>query len=151
MDLADYVPTSGRTIVREIAARCPSTSAAGPRLDSFVSLMELIAVSRDRPLLDLDFTTGPLARRLTENVPRGPFTQPLFSESARATRSSRRGSWMRTSTRSAPRASHSSSAPTPDKTHMGVLEDDDSALPADLEQWTRDRLNGLPPGNTCTD
>jgi pimeloyl-ACP methyl ester carboxylesterase len=76
--LADYVPTSARRIVREVAARCPSTSAAGPRPDSIVSLLSLIAASRDQPLFDIDFSAGPLADRLAENIPVGTFTQPLL-------------------------------------------------------------------------
>jgi acetyl esterase/lipase len=150
VDLADYVPTSARAILREIAARCPSTSAAGPRPDGFVSLLELIAVSRDRPIIDIDFTTSPLAHRLAENVPLGPFPQPLFigiGTCDEVVAPSIVDAYVDSLCASGQPLEYRT---YPDKTHMGVLQDDDSALPADLEQWTRDRLNGLPPANTCT-
>jgi hypothetical protein len=55
----------------------PPTSAAGARPDAFVSLLGLIAVSRDKPIFDFDLTSGPFVDRLTENMPVGPFTQTL--------------------------------------------------------------------------
>src|SRR5690606_26344350 len=34
------------------------------------------------------------------------------------------------------------------RTHVGVLEGD-SPLPAELEEWTQNRLNGAAPEDTC--
>ncbi|WP_369138756.1 lipase family protein [Modestobacter versicolor] len=138
----DDVTPAARTLVREAAARC--TSEPG----SLVTVLTGVAVSADTPILRSDPTTGAIGRRLRENVALGPWTAPLFLaqggvdevisprlQDDYVSRLCAAGHPLRY-TRYA------------DRSHMGVLEPD-SPLNADLEQWTGDRLAGLPQGNTC--
>ncbi|HLA63953.1 MAG TPA: lipase family protein [Rhodothermales bacterium] len=140
--LSDYVSTPARRLAREMAARCTSEPGV------LASVLSSLAVSHDRPIFQLDLTTGPLARRLAENVPRGPFTQPLLIAQGGDDEVIAPG------IQDAYVASLCASGQPldyrtyPGKSHMSVLGED-SALPADLAQWTRDRLDGLPPNDTC--
>ena len=138
----DDVTPAARTLVEEAAARC--TSEPG----TLVTVLTGVAVSRDTPILRNDPATGAVGRRLRENVALGPWSAPLFlaqggadevisprlqdEYAARLCAAGRPLTYMR----------------YPDRSHMGVLEPD-SPLNADLEQWTKDRLAGLPPANTC--
>jgi hypothetical protein len=125
-----------------------TTSAAGARPDAVASLLDLIAVSRDQPIFDFDFTSGPFADRLAENMPVGPFTEPLFighGTSDQVISPTIQDAYINTLCASGQPLEYRT---YPDKTHVGVLEGD-SALPADLEQWTKERLDRLPVENTC--
>ena len=138
----DDVTPAARTLVREAAARC--TSEPG----TILTVLTGVAVSRDTPILAQDPTTGAIGRRLRENIPLGPWPAPLFIAQGTADevisprlqddyvdRLCADGRPLRY-TRYA------------DETHMSVLEPS-SALDADLEQWTLDRLAGLPQADTC--
>jgi pimeloyl-ACP methyl ester carboxylesterase len=65
----DYVRPTARTVIRETAARCLNAEILPSALASVTTGMS--AFSRDP-------TSGPLAERLTENVPTGPYDMPLF-------------------------------------------------------------------------
>jgi pimeloyl-ACP methyl ester carboxylesterase len=140
--LGDYVATSARTLVREMADRCPTEPG------SLISVLNSLAVSQDRPVFNLDLTTGPLAERLKENVPLGPFRQPLLI--AHGTDDE----VIAPSIQDAYVASLCAAGQPleyrtyPGRSHFGIVEVD-SPLYADLEQWTKDRLAGTPPTNTC--
>lgn len=72
VEVADYVATSGRAIVREMTQRCLSE----PGL--FVSALTSLGVSADEPLYPADLTSGPLGRRLEQNIAAGPWRAPLL-------------------------------------------------------------------------
>lgn len=148
VNLDEYVSTSGRTFVREIAARCPTAANGARRPETLVSVLDLIAVSRDRPLFDFDLTTGALSDRLSQNVPTGPFPQPLFigwGTSDEVIAPAVQDKYVAGLCRSGQSFEYRS---YPGKTHLSVLAAD-SALPGDLEQWTRARLNHQPPTDSC--
>ncbi|SOD98683.1 lipase family protein [Blastococcus haudaquaticus] len=138
----DDVHPAARTLVEEAAARC--TSEPG----TILTILTGVAVSRDTPILVADPATGAVGRRLRENIPLGPWPAPLFVAQgttdeviaarlqddyvARLCAAGRPLLYTRYEGRS----------------HMGILEAD-SPLNADLEQWTADRLDGLPQEDTC--
>jgi uncharacterized membrane protein HdeD (DUF308 family)/acetyl esterase/lipase len=138
----DDVTPAARTLVEEAAARC--TSEPG----TLVTVLTGVAVSRDTPILRRDPATGAVGRRLREIVALGPWSAPLFlaqggSDEVISPRL-QDGYVARLCAAGRPLAY----TRYPDRTHMGVLEPD-SPLNADLEQWTEDRLAGLPQANTC--
>jgi hypothetical protein len=145
---ADLVPTSARTMVREIAARCAPTGVTGARPDAMVSILSLVAVSGDRPVFNFDLATSPFANRLRQNVSSGPFTQPLFiswGTSDEVIHLSVQEGYVKALCSTGQAFEYRSYS---DMSHMSVLEAP-SALPADLEQWTKDRLQGQPTRNSC--
>ncbi len=72
IDLSRYVAPGARSIVREMTMRCPTEPGV------VVSVLAALGVSEDRPLYRGDLTGGAMRRRLAENVPAGPFGQPVF-------------------------------------------------------------------------
>jgi pimeloyl-ACP methyl ester carboxylesterase/uncharacterized membrane protein HdeD (DUF308 family) len=72
VSIADYVSPGSRTIVREMAQRCPSEPGV------IVSVVTALGVSEDRPLYAADLTRGTLGRRLGENAVTGPFDHPVL-------------------------------------------------------------------------
>ncbi|MGH9380499.1 MAG: hypothetical protein ACRD2Z_07795 [Thermoanaerobaculia bacterium] len=92
---------------------------------------------------------GHAALWTAQNVPVGPFVQPLFigiGTADEVVSPSIQDAYVDSRCASGQPLEYRT---YPGKTHMGVLQDDDSVLPMDLEHWTRDRLNGLPSSNTC--
>jgi uncharacterized membrane protein HdeD (DUF308 family)/acetyl esterase/lipase len=138
----DIVHPAARTLVEEAAARC--TSEPG----TVLTILTGVAVSRDTPILEQDPTTGAVGRRLRENVPLGPWSAPLLIAQGSADEVI------------SPRLQNDyvarlCAAGHPlryeryeGRNHMGVLEPD-SPLNDDLEQWTKDRLAGVPQENSC--
>lgn len=139
----DDVNPAARTLVEEAAARC--TGDPG----TLVTVLTGVAISRDTPILRADPATGAVGRRLRENVPLGPWPAPLFIgqgtddevivarlQDDYVARLCAAGRPLRYTTYAG-------------RNHMGVLEPD-SPLNADLEQWTHDRLAGLPQANSCS-
>ena len=70
--IQDYVAPGTRTIVRELAQRCPTE----PGL--MVSVLAALGVSERQPLYIGDLTTGSLGRRLGENAAMGTWKTPLL-------------------------------------------------------------------------
>ncbi len=70
--LRNYVAPGGRTIVREMAQRCPTEPGV------VVSVLAALGLSEDRPLYAADLTAGPLGGRLYQNAPTGPWTAPVL-------------------------------------------------------------------------
>lgn len=144
VEIGDYTATSARTLVLEMAARCATEPGV------LVSVLGSMAVSEDQPLFHLNLTTGPLADRLAENIPTGPFTQPLFigqGDSDEVIAPAIQDDYVATLCAAGQPLEYQTYA---GKSHMGVLASD-SPLNADLEQWTHDRLNGLPSHDTCSE
>jgi acetyl esterase/lipase len=140
--LGDYVATSARTLVQEMAARCATEPGA------LVSVLNSMAVSQDQPLFRLNLTTGPLADRLTENIPTGPFPQPLFigqGDTDEVIAPAIQNDYVARLCAAGQPLEYQT---YPGKSHMGVVAPD-SPLNTDLEQWTRDRLNGVTAEDNC--
>lgn len=72
VDLARYVAPGGATIVREMTQRCPTEPGV------MVSVAAGLGVAEDRPLYVGDLTVGPLGRRLADNIPGGPWDDPIL-------------------------------------------------------------------------
>ncbi len=72
VDLARYIAPGSEAIVREMTQRCPSEPGV------LVSVAAALGVSEDRPLYVGDLTTGALGRRLADNTPTGPWSQPIL-------------------------------------------------------------------------
>ncbi|SDF00788.1 Uncharacterized membrane protein HdeD, DUF308 family [Blastococcus aurantiacus] len=138
----DDVHPAARTLVEEAAARC--TGDPG----TLFTVLTGVAVSQDTPILRADPSTGAVGRRLRENVPLGPWPAPLFIgqgtddevivarlQDDYVARLCAAGRPLQYTTYAG-------------RNHMGVLEPG-SPLNADLEQWTQDRLAGLPQQSTC--
>ncbi|WP_241176064.1 lipase family protein [Modestobacter sp. KNN46-3] len=138
----DDVTPAARTLVREAAARC--TSEPG----SLVTVLTGVAVSADTPILRTDPTTGAIGRRLRENVAPGPWEAPLFLAQGGADEVIVPRLQDDYVSRLCAAGHPLLYTRYPDRSHMGVLEPD-SPLNADLEQWTRERLAGLPQANSC--
>lgn len=141
--LSDYVAMPARRLVREMAARCTS----GPGL--LVSVLGSLAVTHDRPIFDIDLTTGPIVARLEENIPHGPFPQPLliaYGQEDEVIPASIQQDYVEMLCASGQPLEHQ---PYPGKDHMSVLAEE-STLPADLAQWTSARLERLPIQDWCS-
>ncbi|MFE5410052.1 lipase family protein [Microbacterium sp. NPDC056569] len=72
VDLTRYIAPGSEAIVREMTQRCPSEPGV------IVSVATALGVSEDRPLFVGDLTAGALGRRLEDNTPTGPWTQPFL-------------------------------------------------------------------------
>ena len=68
----DYITPVAGTFVREMSTRCLS----GPGV--LVSLINAIAIDKDRTIFNKDPTTGAMGERLRENTPVLPIPFPLF-------------------------------------------------------------------------
>ncbi|WP_258723458.1 lipase family protein [Cellulomonas sp. NS3] len=139
--LDDAVNPSARPFVDEAAARC--TSEPG----TLVTALTGVAISRD-PILRRDPTTGVLGRRLSENVPLGPWPAPVLvahGQSDEVIDPAIQDNYVAMlCERGVPVAFR----PYAGRTHMSVLEPD-SPLTAELERWTLDRLAGRAQESTC--
>ncbi|MBB3674669.1 lipase family protein [Modestobacter versicolor] len=139
----DDVNPAARTLVEEAAARC--TGDPG----TILTVLTGVAVSRDTPILRADPATGAVGRRLRENVPLGPWPAPLFIGQGTADEvivARLQDDYVARLCAAGRPLQYTTYA---GRNHMGVLEPD-SPLNADLEQWTKDRLAGLPQANTCS-
>lgn len=138
----DDVTPAARTLVEEAAARC--TSEPG----TLVTVLTGVAVSADTPILRNDPATGAIGRRLRENVAPGPWSAPLFLAQGEADEVISLGLQDDYVARLCAAGRPLTYTRYADRSHMGVLEPD-SPLNADLEQWTKDRLAGLPQESSC--
>ncbi|MEP6630200.1 MAG: lipase family protein [Lapillicoccus sp.] len=135
------VTPAARPFVKEAAARCTNDPS------TLVTVLTGAALGDD-PMLTVDPTTGVFAQRLTQNIPLGPWSAPLFIG---------QGSADEVVSPAIERAYVDGRCAAgrplrfvsyPGRTHMGVMAAD-SPLPADLVQWTDDRFAGRPQTSTC--
>lgn len=70
--IVDYAAPGSRTIVREMAQRCPSEPGV------IVSVITALGVSQDRPLYPADLTRGPMGLRLAENAVATQYDVPVL-------------------------------------------------------------------------
>ncbi|GGO77389.1 hypothetical protein GCM10012276_32370 [Nocardioides deserti] len=137
------VAPSALTIVREAASRC--TGEGG----TLFTILGGLAIARDQPILREPPGEGPLADRLAENVPTGPWAAPLFVAQGTADEVIP----VRLTEAWIPRACASGATLTfstyDGGTHMSVLEPD-APLSGQLEQWTVDRFAGVSAPTDCS-
>jgi uncharacterized membrane protein HdeD (DUF308 family)/acetyl esterase/lipase len=140
VSLGDYVRPGARVSFDEIARRCLAEPAV------FTSI--LTSLTTDWSTYFDDLSAGPLAGRIRQNTPSGPIesdlliaqgeTDPLVlpevqQRFVQARCDAGDGLEYRT---------------YPDRDHVGVVAADSPLLP-ELIDWTRDRLDGITPTDTC--
>lgn len=111
------------------------------------SLLDLIAVSRDQPTFDIDFTSGPPSSALPRTCRSVPSPAPVhaWGTGDEVISPDVQDAYVEALCATGQPFEYRTYA---DKTDVGALDDPDSALPADLEQWTLDRLNAIPAEDT---
>lgn len=140
VSLGDYVRPGARVSFDEIARRCLAEPAV------FTSI--LTSLTTDWSTYFDDLATGPLATRIEQNIPAGPIeadlliaqgeTDPLVLPEV-----------QQRFVRARCDAGHDLEYRTyPDRDHVGVVASD-SPLLQELIDWTRDRLDGVTPLNSC--
>lgn len=139
---ADYVDPSARTLLRELSGRC----LADPRI--YVSLVEALAIARDRDVFSRSLVSGPMLGRLQENTPTLPIAAPLLIAQGLADplvvpRVQRAYAEARCDAGQALEY-----LAVPDRDHVSLVEPA-SPLIAPLFQWTEDRFAGVAAANGC--
>ncbi|WP_272929662.1 alpha/beta fold hydrolase [Rhodococcus ruber] len=137
-----YVGPAARTLVREMATRCLSEPAV------YVSVLSALSLSRDRSVLRTDPTTGPLGRRLAENVPTGTMAVPVLLAQG-ATDSLVTAAVQDGYVRDRCAENWALDYRTyPGRDHLGLVAEDSPLVP-DLLTWTEQRLAGTAAPGTC--
>ena len=142
VDLDEIVAPSAHTFVKEAAARC--TVDPG----TVVTILTGVAMSLD-PVVKVDPTQGVFGRRLTENIPLGPWPAPLLIGQGAADEVVSPAIQARYVAGLCAAGQPLTFTSYAGATHMGVLKPE-SPLTADLETWTQDRFAGRPARNTCS-
>jgi alpha-beta hydrolase superfamily lysophospholipase len=137
--VGDYVRPTARTTFEEIAGRCLNAAA-------LVSVLSAVTVGMD--IFTGDVTSGPLARRLGENVPRAAIEAPLLLGQGEA------DSLVVPEMQDAYVAARCADGFAVDyRTYAGLdhvpLVEPDSPLIPELIDWTHQRLDGAEPSSTC--
>ncbi|MBD3784628.1 MAG: DUF308 domain-containing protein [Micrococcales bacterium] len=136
----EYVRPQAEPVVREMAKRClaePST---------LVSVATVLSL--DSPVWRGDPNRGPLAARLRENVPTGRIEAPLLigqgaDDSLVDPRA--QDAYVRDRCAAGQQVDY---RVYPGRDHVPLVEPDSPAVP-ELLAWTKARLAGDPPKNTC--
>ena len=137
----DYVVRTAGPTVRELARRCLAEPAVlGAALASVTTKM---SVFRD------GLGSGPLATRLTQNVPRGPFDAPLLiaqggSDSLIVPEV--QAGFVAGLCSAGNDVEHRS---YPGRDHVALVRADSPLLP-ELIDWTGDRFDGRPFSGNCS-
>ncbi len=140
VSLGDYVRPGARVSFDEIARRCLAEPAV------FTSI--LTSLGTDWSTYFADLSTGPLATRIEQNIPSAPIAADLLigqgeSDPLVLPEVQERFVQARCD------AGYGLEYRTyPDRDHVGVVAADSPLLP-ELIDWTRDRLDGVPPTDTC--
>ncbi|NGP28768.1 alpha/beta fold hydrolase, partial [Rhodococcus aetherivorans] len=137
-----YVGPAARTLVREMATRCLSEPAV------YVSVLSALSLSRDRSVLRTGPTTGPLGRRLAENVPTGTTAVPVLlaqgATDSLVTAAVQDG-YVRDRCAENWALDYRS---YPGRDHLGLVAEDSPLVP-ELLTWTEQRLAGIAAPGTC--
>jgi uncharacterized membrane protein HdeD (DUF308 family)/acetyl esterase/lipase len=137
----EYVRPGAQPIVRQMAGRCLAEKST--------LLSVLTAMSLDKTIWTGDPNRGALAARLQENIPNGPIVAPLLIGQGGA------DSLVVPSSQEAYVAGLCATGQQVDyrtyvgRDHVQLVEPDSPAIP-DLVEWTRQRLAGASPENTCS-
>ncbi|ALV46221.1 hypothetical protein MB46_12735 [Arthrobacter alpinus] len=140
----DYITPVARTFVREMSTRC----LAEPGV--LVSVVNAIAIDKDKTIFSKDPTTGAMGDRLRENTPVLPISAPLFVAQGAADPlviPAVQDAYIAARCKAGQELEYKKYA---GKDHMSVVAPD-SPLIADLLSWTQDRIEGLPATGNCAD
>ena len=140
----EYIAPVARTFVREMSTRCLSEPGV------LVSLINAIAIDKDKTIFSKDPTSGAMGVRLRENTPVLPIPFPLFVAQGAADTLVVPGvqdAYVRGRCAAGQELLYKKYQ---GKDHMGVVAPD-SPLIADLLSWTQDRIKGLGAEGNCAD
>jgi uncharacterized membrane protein HdeD (DUF308 family) len=136
---ADYVRPTAQLQVHEMASRCLTSEALVSVIQTFLF---------DKSIYAMDPSTGPLAARLAENVPRGPIEAPLLVGQGAidplVTPSAQAGFVQQRCAAGYPVDYRTYAG----EDHLSVVAPDSPLIP-ELIAWTQDRLDGKPATPTC--
>lgn len=137
----DYVRPAARVIAHETAARCLS----GPE-----ALVSVAANATSEPIFSRLPSSGPLGKRLEENVPLHPIKAPLMIAqglSDSLVLASEQKKYVDAQCAAGQQVDYRTYK---GYDHVDLVADPKSPLIPDLFRWTKDRLAGLPPQPGCT-
>ena len=137
----DYVRPGAHLLAREMAQRCLSERGV------LVSLGQSLLL--DRAIWDRDPTTGPIGRRLSENVPTGPVPAPLLigqGEADTLITPAAQGAYVDGRCEAGQQVDYRTYA---GRDHLRVVAADSPAV-EDLLGWTVQRLQGAPVADSCS-
>jgi pimeloyl-ACP methyl ester carboxylesterase/uncharacterized membrane protein HdeD (DUF308 family) len=137
----DYVRPAAQPIVRAMAGRC-----LADRPSTLVSIGTVFSL--DKTIWDGDPNRGALATRLRENVPTGHIPAPLLiGQGADDTLVARAAQdiYVKERCQTGQQVDY---RVYDHRGHVPLVEPDSPAIPQ-LVAWTKERLAGYPPQNTC--
>lgn len=137
----DYAGWFPRLLARDIAGRCNIDRRA------LFSVLETMLLPGDG-MFSRPPTEGPLGRRLAENVPDGPIAAPLLIAQGAADPLVKPDIQRAYAARRCAAGQPLDYRAYAGRDHLSVVAQD-SPMIADLLNWTRGRLAGLPPVNAC--
>ena len=140
----EYITPVARTFVREMSTRCLSEPGV------LVSLINAIAIDKDKTIFAKDPTTGAMGDRLRENTPVLPISAPLFIAQGAADPlviPAVQDAYVAARCKAGQELEYKKYE---GKDHMGVVSPD-SPLIADLLAWTQDRIDGKSATSNCAD
>lgn len=138
--LGDLVPTGARVTVEELAGRCIA--------DGEALVAALTSVAFDMSLFVGSLGEGPLATRLAENEPRGPFAMPVLlaqGGSDSLVRPDVQDAYVDRLCTTGQPVDHRTFE---GRDHVGLVMAD-SPLLDQLVAWTGERLAGVPAAGNC--
>lgn len=139
----EYITPVARTFVREMSTRCLSEPGV------LVSLINALAMDKDKTIFAKDPTTGTLGERLRENTPELPIPFPLFvaqGETDTLVIPEVQDAYIAARCAAGQGLLYKKYA---GQDHMGVVTEG-SALLEDLITWTKDRIAGVPAEGNCS-
>lgn len=140
----DYISPVARTFVREMSTRCLSEPGV------LVSLINAIAIDKDKTIFSKDPTSGAMGDRLRENTPVLPIPFPLFIAQGGTDTlvvPSVQDAYVAGRCADGQKLTYKKYA---GKDHMSVVSPG-SPLIADLLAWTQDRIEGRAAGGNCSE
>ena len=140
VSLGDYVRPGARVSFDEIARRCLAEPAV------FTSI--LTSLSADWSTYFDDLSTGPLATRIEQNIPSMPIAADLLiaqGESDPLVLPEVQERFVQARCEAGNALEYRT---YPDRDHVGVVGAESPLLP-ELIDWTRDRLDGIAPTDSC--
>ena len=136
----EYVRPGAQPIVRQMAARCLAEKST---LLSILTVMSL-----DKTIWTGDPNQGALATRLRENIPTGPIPAPLLIGQGGADSlvvPSAQDAYVKARCDAGQQVDYRT---YPGRDHVPLVEPDSPAI-RELIEWTKERLAGATPRDTC--
>ena len=140
VNLADYVRPTARPVVRAVVGRCLGEPEA------LASVLTSVATGASAFRRDLD--SGPLAERLVENVPTGPYEMPLLVGQGAADSLILPELQAGFAERLCSDGNDVDYRTYAGRDHVPLVEPDSPAVP-DLIDWTTQRFGGEPFTGNC--